>query len=139
MRSTQMLNDALGTCRYRHGLKFFVNRSHPPDSRGHRRFPPRSHRREQERADLFSAASNLPTPATPKPKRMAATTFWPPTYNDLRPIASTAAPTPDVGMDGVQEVFDGMPMSDSDPMQTSPEQRCRFDLAAINSCRAAAR
>ena len=43
--------------------------------------------------------SNLPAPATPKPKGMAATTFWPATYNDLRLIASTAAPTTDQTLD----------------------------------------
>jgi hypothetical protein len=92
-----MLNDAPGTSRYRHGLKFFVNRSYPPRSRGHRRFPPRSRSRdrEQERADLSSAASNLPAPATPKPKGMAPTTFWPPTTT----FAPSPAPTTRDGSD----------------------------------------
>ena len=51
LRSTQ-LPTPLGICRYHHGLKFFLNRSHPPRSRGHRRFPPRSRDREQEHAEL---------------------------------------------------------------------------------------
>ena len=107
-----MLNDAPGTCRYRHGP--FVNRSQG----GHRRFPPRSRSRdrEQERADLSSAASNLPAGTSdtqaegdgghdilagylqrPSPHRQHRSTHH-------RPDAGL-----DVGMDGVQEVFDGMP------------------------------
>jgi len=51
LRSTQLPTPP-GICLYRHGLKFFLNRSHPPRSRGRRRFPPRSRDREQERTEL---------------------------------------------------------------------------------------
>ena len=51
LRSTQLPMPP-GICHYRHGLKFFLNRSHPPRSHGRHHFPPRSRDREQECAEL---------------------------------------------------------------------------------------